>query len=231
MKNNKKDSAILAVIFDMDGVLVDSEPFIAEAAMRMFSEHGLEVKKEDFLPFVGAGENRYLGGVAEKYGFPLDIERDKARTYQIYAEIVKGRIDPLPGAVEFVKELRDISVPAALATSADRTKMEVNLQEIGLPPESFNTVINGLDIERKKPHPDIYLEAALRLGKAPEYCLVVEDAVNGVKAALRAGMYCLALEGSFSREELSGAHWFAENLAAVPDSLRRALGLPEKSKG
>ncbi|MCE5199878.1 HAD hydrolase-like protein, partial [bacterium] len=61
---------IRGIIFDMDGVLVDSEPFICEAAMRMFAEHGITVKPEDFLPFVGAGEDRYVGGVAEKYNFP-----------------------------------------------------------------------------------------------------------------------------------------------------------------
>ena len=70
-----------AVIFDMDGVLVDSEEFICRAARAMFREHGVEAAPADFLPIVGAGETRYLGGVAEKHGFPTNIERDKARTY------------------------------------------------------------------------------------------------------------------------------------------------------
>jgi beta-phosphoglucomutase-like phosphatase (HAD superfamily) len=88
----------------MDGVLVDSEPFICEAAMRMFeTTYGQIVKREDFAPFVGAGEDRFIGGVAEKYGISLSMPRDKFRTYEIYLDIIRGRLDPLPGAVGFVK--------------------------------------------------------------------------------------------------------------------------------
>jgi len=208
---------IQAVIFDMDGVLVDSEEFICEAAMRMFAEHGVAVAAEDFLPFVGAGENRYLGGVAEKHGFPVDIERDKARTYDIYAEIVRGRLEPLPGVHEFLARCRERGLRRALATSADEVKMLVNLREIGVPPETFDAVVNGLDVERRKPHPDIFLAAARRMGVPAGSCLVVEDAPNGVAAAVAAGARCLALTTSFSPDELSGADWLASTLADAPD--------------
>ena len=80
-------------IFDMDGVLCDSEEFIAAAAIRMFWErYQTEVTVEDFEPFVGAGEDRYLGGVAEKYGISLNLESDKAETYRLYGECVKGKL-------------------------------------------------------------------------------------------------------------------------------------------
>jgi phosphoglycolate phosphatase-like HAD superfamily hydrolase len=79
------------VIFDMDGVLVDSEPFICRAACQMFAEQGLKVQPEDFVPFIGTGENRYIGGPAEKYGYELDIPKAKERTYDIYLEIIRGR--------------------------------------------------------------------------------------------------------------------------------------------
>ena len=74
---------IRAVIFDMDGVLTDSEPLINEAAVAMFRELGLRVRPEDFVPFVGTGEDRYLGGVAEQYQFELDLPAAKRRTYEI----------------------------------------------------------------------------------------------------------------------------------------------------
>lgn len=206
-----------AALFDMDGVLVDSERFINEAAVRMFHEHGLQVRPEDFLPFVGAGENRYLGGVAERYGFPIRIERDKARTYEIYQEIIRGRLEPLPGAVAFVEQCRSRGLRLALATSADRVKMEANLREIGLPVEAFDATVNGLDVEHKKPHPDIYLRAAELVGVLPGNCFVVEDAVNGVQAAKRAGCACLAVTGSFSRQELATADWVVDRLdQAIP---------------
>ncbi len=205
----------------MDGVLADSEEFICEAAVKMFEEAGLSVKPEDFLPFVGAGENRYLGGVAEKYGFDLDtavggIEMAKARTYEIYGQIIKGRLKELPGAADFVRACRHKGLKTALATSADRDKMVYTLDEICLPLDVFDAAVNGLDVERKKPFPDIYLKAAELIGIPPENCLVVEDAVNGVEAAKAAGCRCLALTSSFTVEQLAGADWFGPHLAEVP---------------
>ncbi|MHC5542772.1 HAD family hydrolase, partial [Singulisphaera rosea] len=94
------------VIFDMDGVLVLSEPLIAEAAMRMFAEKGYTVRHEEFRPFIGMGEDRFIGGVAEARGIPLDPEKDKAHTYAIYLELIKGRLTPLPGVRDFIAECR-----------------------------------------------------------------------------------------------------------------------------
>jgi len=212
-----RSTMLRGIIFDMDGVLVDSEPFICEAAIRMFAEHGLTVQPEDFVPFVGAGEDRYIGGPAEKYGFAVDIERDKARTYDIYGEIVKGRLEPLDGVQEFIARARACGLMLAVASSADTIKIETNLQEIGVPVSTFDAVVSGLDVVHKKPNPEIFLTAARKLGLSPEECLVVEDAVNGVAAAKAAGMRCLALTTSFTRDELAGADWFASTLADAPE--------------
>jgi beta-phosphoglucomutase len=207
------------VVFDMDGVLCDSEPFICEAATRMFAErHGLSVSREDFIPFVGAGENRYLGGVAEKYGVRLDLESDKRRTYDLYLEIIRGRLEPLAGVREFLAECRRLEMKAAVATSADEVKMRGNLAEIGLPPKMFDTTVNGLEVVRKKPHPEIFLLAIERLGLPAGDCLVVEDAPNGIVAAKAAGAKRLGLTTSFAAAELiaEGADWTAPDLAHVP---------------
>jgi HAD superfamily hydrolase (TIGR01509 family) len=208
---------IKAVLFDMDGVLIDSEEFICEAAIRMFAERGLTVNPEDFKPFVGMGENRYLGGVAEKYGFDFNLEKDKARTYEIYGQIAPGKLVPLPGVHDFIKRCKARSLKLALATSADRIKMDINLTALNLEPQTFDLKINGLEVERKKPFPDIYLEAARRLGVPPEECLVVEDAVSGVRAAKTAGCRCLALTTSFPAEHLAGADWICKNLKDAPE--------------
>jgi len=203
----------------MDGVLCDSEPFICEAARRMFKEfHGADLSPEEFLPFVGAGEDRYLGGPAERRGIRLDLARDKARTYEIYLEIIRGRLHPLPGAREFIALCRGRGLRLAVATSADRIKMEGNLREIGIPPETFDAAVNGLDIARKKPYPDIFLLAAERLGLPPARCLVVEDAPNGLRAGKTAGCLCLGITTSFPPEVLreAGADWIAPDLARVP---------------
>ncbi len=208
---------IEAVIFDMDGVLVDTEEFICEAAMKYFAELGVTVKAEDFLDFVGMGENRYIGGVAEKYGVEIEITSAKTRTYEIYDEIVRGRIDPLDGVMDFLARCKTLGLKTAVATSADRTKMEINLREMGLSEQSFNACVNGLEVEKKKPHPDIFLFAAERIGVAPQNALVVEDAISGVAAAKAAGSKCLALMTSFSAEQLGGADWICNTLADAPE--------------
>ena len=205
-----------AVIFDMDGVLVDSEEYICEAAIRMFAERGYTVKPEDFIPFVGAGENRYIGGPAEKNGIPLDLERDKARTYEIYGELVKD-LKPLTGAREFINKCKSRGLKLAVASAADKVKVDINLGILDLPAGTFDAVVNGLDVEKKKPDPEIFLLAANRLGVSPSDCLVVEDAVNGVAAARAAGSRCLGITTSFTPDQLRGADWFAPNLAEAPE--------------
>ena len=208
---------IKGVLFDMDGVLVDSEPFICKAAIIMFSELGVSVLPEDFHPFVGMGENRYIGGVAENHGVNVDIEEVKARTYEIYKMIVRGKLSPLPGTYEFISECRKKGLKLALATSADRGKMEVNLTEIGLPPDTFHSIITGMDVQNKKPFPDIYIKAAESIGLEPQECLVVEDAVSGIKAGKSAGCRCLAVTSSFDASVLEEADWICGSLLDVPE--------------
>ena len=208
---------IRGVLFDMDGVLVDSEEYISLAAIMMFRENGVNVSREDFQPFVGMGENRYLGGVAGKYNFPFDIERDKKRTYEIYGNMVKGKLLPLPGVHEFINKCKERKLKIAVVTSADEVKMLTNLREIGLPIETFNGTVNGLEVERKKPFPDIFLKGAKLLNLDPADCLVVEDAISGEKAGKAAGCKVLALTTSFKASEFKAADWIAENLESAPD--------------
>ena len=204
---------IQAVLFDMDGVLVDTERQICLAAIQMFKELGVTVQPDDFLPFVGAGENRYIGGVAEKYNIDIDIEAVKFRTYTLYGEIVHGQLNPLAGVHDFIADCRTKGIKTAIATSADLMKMEINLREIGLPAETFDATVNGLEVVHKKPSPEIYLKAAEKVGVEPVHCLVIEDAVNGVQAAKAAGMYCLALTTSFNAEQLKQADWICKDLS------------------
>jgi len=214
-----KDKRLKAVLFDMDGVLLDSEEYICRAGILMFKEKGHEVKPEDFLEFTGMGENRYLGGVAEKNRIPFDLEKDKARTYEIYGEIVKGKLEAYDGVIEFIQKCRSRGFKLAVASSADPPKVEINLAEIGIPSSTFDTVVTGLDIEHKKPAPDIFIKAAERLGVHPSECLVIEDAVSGVTAGKAAVAKVLALTTSFSSEELSEADWIASLLSEAPDEV------------
>lgn len=211
-----------AAIFDMDGVLADSEPLICAAACEMFRERGLSVRPEDFHPFVGAGENRYIGGVAEKYGLALDIAEAKARTYALYLQMVPDRLRVFPGAAAFVQACREAGWATAVASSADRIKVEANLNQIGLPVATWGAVVTAEDVERRKPDPAIFLMAAARLGVAPRDCTVVEDAVNGIVAAKAAGMRCVAVATTFAPDRLAAADVVRLSIAEV--SLGDMLG-------
>jgi HAD superfamily hydrolase (TIGR01509 family) len=213
-----KHRRISGVIFDMDGVLVESEPFIAEAAVRMFAEKGVAVTSEDFRPFIGMGEDRFLGGVAEARGVTLAMPRDKDRTYTIYLDLIPGRLKVLPGVAEFIGRCRGLGLKLAVASSADRVKVLGNLRELHLPSDTFDAVVVGEEILHKKPAPDIFILAANRLGLDPGNCLVIEDAVSGVQAAKAAGSRCLGLTTSFSADRLksAGADWSSADLVRTP---------------
>ncbi|HBG27473.1 MAG: hypothetical protein A2Y10_02770 [Planctomycetes bacterium GWF2_41_51] len=204
------------IIFDMDGVLLDSEPFIIKAASQMFAEKGLTVLPQDFHPFTGTGEDRFLGGVAETYNFPLDLPQAKKRTYDIYLEIIKGDLEPLNGVREFIAKCRKMNKKIAVASSADWRKVKGNLDEIKIPAEIFDAVLAGNDVKNKKPDPEIFLLAAKRIDLNPKDCLVIEDALSGIKAAKAAGCKCLGITSSFTSAQIPGADFYAPDLANVP---------------
>jgi beta-phosphoglucomutase len=197
--------SIQAVLFDMDGVLTDSEPLICESAIVMFKELGLSVQPADFLPFVGTGENRYLGGVAAKYGLVLDIPAAKRRTYEFYLELVPSRLEAFPGAQMLVHQCREAGLKTAVVSSADPIKINANLNKIGLPAREWDAIVSAEDAAHKKPAPDLFLAAARKLGVEPARCIVVEDAVNGIQAAKAAGMRCVAVAQTFPAAILQGA--------------------------
>ena len=211
--NVEEMSDLKGVLFDMDGVLLDSEVFICRAGVEMFREKGYTVDPEDFLEFTGMGENRYLGGVAEKHRIPFELAKDKSRTYEIYRRLVRGKLSLLPGVVNFMQHCRERGLRMALASSADRIKIDINLDETGISADTFDTIVSGLDIEHKKPAPDIFLKAAANLGIPPMECLVVEDAISGVAAGKAAGCRVLALTTSFPEDQLRDADWIVTDLS------------------
>lgn len=218
---------IRAVLFDMDGVLCDSETMLAQAACRLFAErHGVTVQPADFAPYVGTGEKRYLGGVAEQHGVTLQLPADKELLYAMYLEMIPGRLQPTPGAREFVFACRRRGLKTAVATSADRVKLNGALAAVDLPPEEFDAIVTGSDITHAKPDPEIFLTAAAKIGLAPAQCLVVEDSPHGVAAARAAGCPCLALATTFGPGTFAGDRpdWIAANLAAATE-IRAVLGL------
>jgi len=195
----------ISVLFDMDGVLVDSEPVINAAAMAGLAEFGVHSMPEDFIPFIGTGEDRYIGGVAAKYGVPFRKEM-KERVYRIYLDIVDEQIKTFDGVHELLATLKAKNIRFALASSADRIKIDANLRAAGIDQALFGAILSGEDVTNKKPSPDIYLLAAQKLGVPVTDCIVVEDALNGIQAAKAAGMRCVAVSTSFSADQLAKEH-------------------------
>ena len=208
-----------ALIFDMDGVLVFSEPLLAEASMKIFADRGYTVDRADFKPFTGMGEARFMGGVAERHGIPFDPVADKELLYQVFLEMMPGRLAPLPGVPDFILECKKKGLKVALASSADDVKVFPILKQIGIEPSEFDAIVTGSMVAHKKPAPDVFLEAVRRLGVPASNCLVVEDAVAGIEAALAAGCRALGLTTAFAGEVLlaAGADWVAQDLTDVPD--------------
>jgi len=202
-----------AVIFDMDGVLTDSEPVINAAAIAGLREFGVDAAPEDFIPFVGAGEDRYIGGVAELHGKTY-VPEMKKRVYEIYLEILPERIRSFPGVHALLETLRGRQIPVAVASSADRVKVDANLKGIGLRLDAFAAIVAGEDVKNKKPDPAIYLFAAEQIGTPARDCCVIEDAIHGIEAAKAAGMRCVAVEHSFGKDQL---------LSARPEVIRERI--------
>lgn len=216
IEKNAASALPKGIIFDMDGVLLDSEPYIIRAVTQMFDEFGLKIIPEDFHPFTGTGEKNCILRMAENYKFSINLEKAIARTYDIYLELIKGKLAPLSGAKEFIAYSTQLGKKISIATSADMRKVAGNLAEIKIPLQTFDAIVTVNNVTHTKPAPDIFLLAAEKMGLKAAECLVVEDALSGIQAAKTAGARSLAITSSFTHEVLTGADFYAPDLAHVP---------------
>ncbi len=216
-----------ALIFDVDGVVADTEVLNARASVLMFRElYGVEVQPEDFRPFVGTGDERYVDGVAEKYGLRIDTEAAVERRAENFFKLLRDSPLPAaPGVLELVQAARQADdVRLAIATSGRQEKQFPVIEGTGLKLDWFDVVITGNDVTRKKPDPQIYLITARRLGLRPDRCVVFEDAPAGVAAARAAGMYCVAVTSTVQADRLADAHLVLDSLADVTlEQLRQMI--------
>lgn len=180
------------IIFDMDGVLLDSELCIRTACIKALEAYGVHAAHEDFVPFTGMGEDRFIGGVSEKHGVPFRPEM-KAEAYAIYEQLAPELVVVYDGIKELLETLRRRGIRIAVASAADLTKVLINLRCMGVSADDFGAVVTGSDVARKKPFPDLFLAAAEKIGATPAETLVMEDAVAGCQAAKAAGMRCVGV--------------------------------------
>jgi len=215
-----------AVIFDVDGVVADTEVLNARASVLMMRElYGVEVQPEDYRPFVGTGDERYVEGVAEQHGVEIDTEAAVERRKDNFFELLQREPLPaMPGVMAIVQAARvSADVGIAIATSGNKDKQFPVIEGTGLRLEWFDAVITGDDVTRKKPDPQIYLITAERLGVPPERCIVFEDAPAGVVSAKAAGMTCVAVTSSVDADQLGEADLVVDSLGEL--SLAKLRGM------
>jgi HAD superfamily hydrolase (TIGR01509 family) len=186
------------LIFDMDGLLVDSEP-LSEAAMTAFlRRYGHEPRAEVAGQLLGRRLPEAVAIVREAYQLDIPVEEMIAVYGEMRLAALRGNVLPMPGAAEIIAFGRAAGLRLALATSGHRTHADVSLGETGLA-GLFDAEATGDDVKRGKPAPDLFLLAAARVGVAPAACVVFEDAPLGVAAAVAAGTRAVAVPNAKSR--------------------------------
>lgn len=205
------------VIFDMDGVLINSEPVTMSAASAALAEIGIAASRCDFEAYIGAGEEKFITEPCKKHGKEQLAPDAVRRLYEIYDELVEDRLTVFPGVHEALASLKRQNLSLAIASSSSRHKLTSSLRAAKIPEGLFEIIVSGSDMSEKKPSPEIYITTMKKLGAHPEECLIVEDALTGVRAAKSAGASCLAVTTSFSCEELVsvGADYIAEDVSAL----------------
>jgi beta-phosphoglucomutase family hydrolase len=200
----RDSSGVRAVIFDIDGTIVDNMHLHAEAFGVFAERHGLAALTTEDRARLDGRRNSEIFPIL----FKRDVPREEWRRYEeekesLYRELSRGRLAPMPGLKQLIQKLKDDNIAVALATSAPEPNVAHTLGELGLV-EAFPIVVRGDQVPRGKPAPDVFLEAARQLNVPPAQCLVFEDAPMGVVAAQAAGMPVVALTTSFAAAHFEG---------------------------
>jgi HAD superfamily hydrolase (TIGR01509 family) len=211
------------VIFDCDGVLVDSEKISCVATALTLNQFGVKTDLAEVEQFIGRSNHEYLRYYEQRDGIALDIDRINRAIRENYFQAALD-LQPMPGIERLLQELQAVGVPVAVASSGEQDKIRFSLEKTGLL-KYLPVRCSAEEVVRGKPEPDLFLWAARNLQLAPEYCYVVEDSLYGVTAGKRAGMSIIGYTASFPETELhrAGADWVIDDfgsLMVTADGLR-----------
>jgi HAD superfamily hydrolase (TIGR01509 family) len=209
---------VAAVVFDLDGVLVDSEPLHFSAANRVLARYGSAISEPEYIRFIGLGEATTWEAWKERFGLPDTVATlVAAHTQARLAQIAAG-VTVIADAVAAARLLHATGMALAIASSSTTEVIDALLRAIGLD-TAFPVRVSGEDeqVRRSKPAPDVYLAAAARLNVPPRHCLAIEDSGPGVLAATRAGMACIAVPNRWTcTQDFSQADVVVESLRYLP---------------
>jgi HAD superfamily hydrolase (TIGR01509 family) len=218
------------VVFDCDGVLVDSEPIANEVGAEWITELGWPMDAaEARARFLGLSDTAMFALIEQKIGRSITAD-EIAQNHKLITARFEAELQAIPGVVAVVEDLAARSIPLAVASSGERAKILTNLAKVGLLNYFGDQISSATEVAEAKPAPDVYLLAAQKAGYKPRDCIAIEDSPNGVLAALRAGMQVIG----FTRETLAsdlttvGAHQVFATMAEVHAHLEQALFLKER---
>ena len=213
---------VKAVIFDMDGVIVDSEPLHKEVERKMFAEFGMSISPEQQHRFTGTSNANMWTQLKVEFKLPKEVDYYVAIKEERYLKALaaNGSVSLIPGVEELLKSLYNHGVTIALASSSSLTNIDLVLRKFNIG-RYFKALASGEEVTLAKPNPAVFLLAAQRLGVNPSSCVVIEDSTNGVVAAKAAGMACVGLQADFPLgQNLEAADLVVSSLTSLnPDLL------------
>jgi HAD superfamily hydrolase (TIGR01509 family) len=212
---------IRAVVFDLDGVLADSEGLHILAWEEIAREYRLAEDRMPLHDWIGYPDTEIVKDVVREHGLSVSPEDLLEHKRRIFRRLIAEKLKPIPGSVEALSELD--SIPLGLATSSSRSEAELMLRILGVT-DRFRTIVTSNDVMRSKPEPDSYLLAVQRLEVAPEYCVAIEDSATGVQSARQAGLIVLAVTNSLPAERLTAAREIFASTAEAVGWIKARLG-------
>jgi pseudouridine 5'-phosphatase len=219
-----QDSRPQAVVFDLDGLMFNTEDLYDEVTERLLERRGCRLSADLKRRMMGLTELVSLQIMIDHHGFAETAEELLAESDRLFADVLPGCLAPMPGLLGFLEALERAGIPQAIATSSRRWFATAVLGYFDLEPQ-FRFLLTAEDVVQAKPHPEIYRTAAARLGVAPQRMLVLEDSENGCRAAVAAGAWAVAVPSQHTQEhEYPGVRLIADSLA--DPRILRILGLP-----
>lgn len=216
----------LAALFDMDGVIVHTNPYHKKAFKIFLDKHNISISDEELKDHVYGRTNAEIFPYIFKDKYTPEKGEEWADEKEaIFRDLYKKAVEPVSGLLGFLDELQRRKIKTAVGTSAPVENLNFIMDSLGLQ-HYFDTFLHSADVSEGKPNPEIYLKAADRLNVVPESCVVFEDSVAGVKAGLNAGMKVVAVTTTHTPEEFDGAHLVIEDFDEM--TFERLLSLFER---